>query len=190
MVNRRVFLGAASGAVVATAAGQLVAPATAHAAQGGWSRCRKCRSLFFPNVAAVSLCVGGGVHERDPFDGVVYKVLLEQDGPAEQVGWRSCAACQCLWWAGGFSGHCPGDPNGHRVNSRTVRASFAYVVEHDLGNPANWHHRGWRSCFKCTNIFLPAYGTIPVDNGRCMAAPGSGHDATNSFDYAVQVHSA
>src|SRR5215510_12041321 len=89
---------------------------------------------------------------------------------ATQPGWRWCARCQALAFAGSGPGPCAG--GGTHDHS----ASGAYVVAFDDGTGAA--QPDWRWCAKCQALAFAGSGP-----GPCVA--GGVHDHSTSGAYMV-----
>jgi hypothetical protein len=90
-----------------------------------------------------------------------------------QAGWRSCQACQGLFFDGAEATACPA--GGQHVSSGDAR--FALGV--DMPSLNGWRDN-WRCCRRCAGIFL-AVGQSSV------CAAGGAHDDLGSPNYSLSL---
>ena len=89
-----------------------------------------------------------------------------------QPGWRWCAKCQGMFFAGFTLGVCPA---GGTHADPTKSGSLLYVLPHDIAGDGS-NQDGWRWCGKCQGLLFGTAGVCPA---------GGAHDTTDSFNYVL-----
>ncbi|WP_433235983.1 hypothetical protein ACQPYK_26305 [Streptosporangium sp. CA-135522] len=181
--TRRGFLGRASAlsgliALAGTVA-EVAQPSDAFAVVAGFRSCPKCQTLWSA-APPYGNCPAGGTHEE--YGSWNYSVKEQPDGGAGQTDWRICAACECLWWSGTLAKACSGDPNGHRISSRTRPKSRYYLVEYGtVPSDGLLRQAGWKSCDNCSALYFAGPGAPP---SRCPN--GGAHVGVYSWAYNLR----
>ncbi|MBO3750515.1 hypothetical protein J5X84_30945 [Streptosporangiaceae bacterium NEAU-GS5] len=177
-LSRRALLGAgASGAVILTTAALSVTTATpASASQSGWLWCNQCQSLWWPGNGFQVRCPKGPGWLHNSTGSGRYVVNDERSNDGGQSGWRWCAYCQALWFAGnGDRGYCT--ING--AGGHTSAGSRNYRVVQGLTTS---DQDGWAWCRQCDGLWYFLNGT----GGYCaFQGGGFSHSILGSGGYAL-----
>jgi hypothetical protein len=137
--------------------GQAAQASPLNSLQADWAWCSLCDELFFAGPGFR----GQGVCPKQPGDGHAspsgvsyrYSMVYSQattpglpGTPGYQAGWRFCAYCYSLYYAGSDSnGDCPSAQGEHGGNS------YNYAMPVGLSGPA--YQGGWNYCKACSCLY-------------------------------------
>ncbi len=147
----------------------------------GFRCCGKCGGVFPAAAPHGGVCQGGGPHAADPAVPEVF--VFEHDIPEDeqnQSNWRTCGACQALYWAveSTDTGLCPA-AGQHQPTEPVLR------VPHVSIRDDGFHQEHWRFCRKCFCLFWNGDDTF----GGVCAVDGGPHERAG-FDFLIRHHTA